>query len=52
VLQFSITLIEPPKDQQEKIEAPMTAKDQYLKLIEEYPMLKELKDRLRLELDF
>lgn len=52
VLQFSITLIEPPKDQLEKIEAPMTAKDQYLKLIEEFPMVKELKDRLRLELDF
>lgn len=52
VLQFSITLIEPPKDQLEKIEAPLTAKDQYLKLIEEYPMVKELKDRLRLELDF
>lgn len=52
VLQFSILLIEPPKDQLEKIEAPMTAKDQYLKLIEEYPMVKELKDRLRLELDF
>ncbi|HEV7332925.1 MAG TPA: DNA polymerase III subunit gamma/tau [Flavisolibacter sp.] len=52
VLQFSITLIEPPKDQQEIAEAPMTPKDQYLKLIEEFPMVKELKDRLRLELDY
>jgi DNA polymerase-3 subunit gamma/tau len=33
-------------------EAPMTARDQYMKLIEEYPLVKELKDRLRLELDY
>jgi len=30
----------------------MTAKDQFIKLVEQYPMVKELKDRLRLELDY
>jgi len=50
-LQFTITLIEPPKEDT-AIEAPLTAKDQYLKLIEKYPLLKELKDRLKLELDY
>lgn len=52
VLQFSILLIEPPKELQEVVEAPMTPKDQYLKLAEEFPLVKELKDRLRLELDY
>ncbi len=52
VLQFTITLIEPPKDEGTVHQAPLTAKDQYLKLIEEYPIVKELKDRLRLDLDY
>lgn len=30
---------------------PLSRKQQYLKIIEQYPMVKELKDRLRLELD-
>ena len=50
-LQFNITLIEGPKEDA-KTNAPLTAKDQYLKLVEEYPIVKELKDRLRLELDY
>ncbi len=32
--------------------APLTRKEQYLKMIEQYPVIKELKDRLRLELDY
>ena len=31
--------------------APLTRKQQYLKIIEEYPLVKELKERLRLELE-
>ena len=31
--------------------APLTRKQQYLKIIEEYPLVKELKERLKLELD-
>jgi DNA polymerase-3 subunit gamma/tau len=30
----------------------LSSKEQYLKIIEEYPLVKELKDRLRLELDY
>ena len=30
---------------------PLTRKQQYLKIIEEYPLVKELKERLKLELD-
>ena len=51
LLQFTITLIEVPREEV-KIDAPMTARDQYLKLIEEYPLVKELKDRLGLQLDY
>lgn len=33
------------------VEKPLTTREQYLKLIEEYPLVKELKDRLRLTID-
>ncbi|HET7898065.1 MAG TPA: DNA polymerase III subunit gamma/tau, partial [Flavisolibacter sp.] len=52
LLQFTITLIEPPKEHMEVVAAPMTAKDQFIKLVEHYPAVKELKDRLRLDLDY
>jgi len=32
--------------------APLSRKEQYLKMIEQYPLVKELKDKLRLELDY
>lgn len=50
-IQFTTTLVEGPKDYTVP-DAPLTAKDQYLKLIEEYPIVKELKDRLGLQLDY
>ncbi|KAA9041856.1 DNA polymerase III subunit gamma/tau [Ginsengibacter hankyongi] len=34
------------------LEKPLTTKDQYLKIIEEYPLIKQLKDRLGLQLDY
>jgi len=33
-------------------EKTLSSREQYLKIIEEYPLVKELKDRLRLELDY
>ena len=50
-IQFTITLVEGPKNYT-VTDAPLTAKDQYLKIIEQYPLVKELKDRLRLDLDY
>ena len=50
-LQFAI-LIEENPDDQPPIDTPMTAREQYQKMIEQYPLVKELKDRLRLELDY
>ncbi len=34
------------------LEKHLTAKEQYLKMIEEYPLVKELKDRLKLDLEY
>lgn len=34
------------------VEKPLSTREQFLKLTEEYPYLKELKERLRLELDY
>ena len=50
-LSFSI-LLEEKQVQVEIGSAPLTKKEQYLKIIEQYPLVKELKDRLRLELDY
>ena len=36
----------------EVTEKPLSSREQYLKIVEEYPLVKELKDRLRLELDY
>lgn len=50
-LQFTINLVEA---QHEKTVAdiPLSSREQYQKIIEQYPLVKELKDRLRLELDY
>ncbi len=50
-LQFSILLIEAP---QEEIvyERPLSSKEQYQKIIEQFPLVKELRERLRMDLDF
>jgi DNA polymerase-3 subunit gamma/tau len=51
LLKFTIALADGPKDYV-IADAPLSAKEQYLKIIEQYPLIKELKDRLRLELDY
>jgi len=49
-LQFLIVMQE-NKDQK-TIETPLTVREQYQKMIEQYPLVKELKERLRLDLDY
>ncbi len=49
-LVYRIVVIEDTTEVVEK-DAPLSRKQQYLKLIEEYPLVQELKERLKLELD-
>jgi DNA polymerase III subunit gamma/tau len=44
-------LIDEKEEDKSPVEKPLTTREQYLKLIEEYPMVKELRDRLRLTID-
>ncbi|HET9055788.1 MAG TPA: DNA polymerase III subunit gamma/tau [Chitinophagaceae bacterium] len=50
-LTYQVTLIEKNSDDEAK-EKPLTTKEQYFQLVEKYPLIKELKDRLNLELDY
>jgi len=51
LLQFSV-IVEENADDRPKIELTLTAKEQFQKMADQYPMVKELKDRIRLELDY
>ena len=51
LLQFNV-IVEDKPGEKKKIEVSMTAREQLQKMIEQYPLVKELKDRLRLELDY
>ena len=50
-LSYNVIIVETEASSQ-PIDKPLNTKEQYLKIIEEYPLVKELKDRLRLELDY
>lgn len=51
LLKFKIVLVE---SQQPKLmmDLPLSSKEQYQKMVEQFPLVKELKDRLKLELDY
>ena len=51
LLQFNVIISESLQERPE-IEAPLSSKEQFLKLSEQYPLVKELKDRLKLDLDY
>jgi len=51
LLQFFIVM-EENKEEKIIVGAPLTSREQFLKMTEKYPLVKELKDRLRLELDY
>jgi DNA polymerase-3 subunit gamma/tau len=50
-LTYTVTIVE-KEASNAPVERSLNTKEQYLKIIEEYPLVKELKDRLRLELDY
>lgn len=51
MLQFMVTLVEAPQEEV-VFERPLSSKEQYYLIVEEFPLVKELRERLRLELDF
>lgn len=51
LLSYSI-IIDETNVSDEPIERPLSTKDQFLKIAEQYPLVKELKDRLGLQLDY
>jgi len=51
LLQFNVTISESLQERPE-IEAPLSSKEQFMKLSEQYPLVKELKERLKLDLDY
>jgi DNA polymerase-3 subunit gamma/tau len=50
-LQFSVFVRENAV-QAPRTDIPLSSKEQFLKMAEQYPLVKELKDRLKLELDY
>ena len=51
LLQFFIVM-EENKEEKIPVGTPLTSREQFLKMAERYPLVKELKDKLRLELDY
>ena len=51
LLEFFIVM-EENKEEKIPVGTPLTSREQFLKMIEKYPLVKELKDKLRLELDY
>ncbi len=45
-------LIEEKMDLSQKVEIPLSTKEQFQKIVEQYPLVKDLRDKLRLELDY
>lgn len=51
-LTYQVIIVEKEKTEESGTGQNLSTRDQYLKLIEEYPMIKELRDRLKMELDY
>jgi len=51
LLQFFIVM-EENKEEKILVGTPLSSREQFFKMIESYPLVKELKDKLRLELDY
>lgn len=51
LLQISV-IIEDKPELRPKVDVPLSSRDQLQKMIEQYPLVKELKDKLKLDLDY
>lgn len=50
-IQFTI-IIEEQNGQKDPVQVPLTSREQFQKMAEQYPLVKELKERLKLDLDY
>ncbi len=50
-LTYKVTIDE-SAEEKKQVERPLSTKEQYLKIIEQYPLVKQLKDKLGLHLDY
>ena len=51
LMQFNVIVNENPAEKK-IVDIPLSSREQFLKLVEEYPLVAELKERLRLDLDY
>ena len=51
LLQISVVVLENPLERK-VTEISLSSREQFIKLVEQYPLLLELKERLRLDLDY
>jgi DNA polymerase-3 subunit gamma/tau len=51
LLQFNVIVNENPAEKK-IVDIPLSSREQFLKLVEEYPLIAELRERLRLDLDY
>lgn len=51
LIQFQVVVVE-TTDNRPVTDLPLNSKQQFLKMVEQYPLVKELRDRLKLDLDF
>lgn len=51
-LSFSVIIEENTDQDEEPVEKTLNRREQFIQIVEQYPLVKELKDRLKLELDY
>jgi len=51
-ISFTVIIEERDNAEEQPTERPLNRREQFLQIIEQYPLVKELKDRLKLELDY
>lgn len=51
-ISFSVIVVERAVPEEEPADRPLNKREQFMQIVEQYPLVKELKDRLKLELDY
>jgi DNA polymerase-3 subunit gamma/tau len=51
-ISFTVIVTERENAEEEPADRPLNKREQFLQMVEQYPLVKELKDRLKLELDY